>query len=253
MSSSPVGVPVVSSAWYALSANRAVRELDVDPQTGLSAAEAARRLERHGPNQLAEAAREPRWWALLRQFQDLMIIILLIAAAVSLFVSREWETPIAIAAVVLLNATIGFVQELRAEAALEALRQMTTTTSTVRRDGRTARVDATHLVPGDIVVLGAGDRVPADGRLLSASSLEVQEASLTGEAQPVAKSATAEVAAGVPLGDRWTAVFMNTAVTRGHGEMVVTATGMVTETGRIADLLSTATALVRRSARIRSS
>jgi Ca2+-transporting ATPase len=236
--SAGTGAPASSRAWYAASVSEAVRDLEVDPQAGLSAAEAGRRLAEAGPNQLAEAPREPRWRAFLRQFQDLMIIILLVAAAVSLLVSREWETPIAIALVVVLNATIGFVQESRAEASLEALRKMSTTTATVRRGGHAARVDAVELVPGDAVVLEAGDRVPADGRLLSASSLEVQESALTGEAQPAPKSATAQVEEGAPLGDRTTAVYMNTSVTRGHAEMLVTATGMATETGRIADMLT---------------
>lgn len=214
--------------------------LDVDPAAGLSAQEVVRRLERHGPNQLQEAVREPRWRAFLRQFQDLMIVILLIAAAVSVVVVRDWETPVAIVVVVLLNATIGFVQESRAAASLEALRKMSVTTATVRRDGRIARLDATWLVPGDVVVVEAGDWVPADGRLLSSASLEVQEAVLTGEAQAAAKSATARVEEQAPLADRVTAVFMNTAVTRGRGEMLVTATGMATETGRIADMLTEA-------------
>ncbi|MGI5290067.1 cation-translocating P-type ATPase [Nonomuraea polychroma] len=226
--------------WHALPAGDVAVRLQAAPDQGLSAGEAARRLERHGPNQLREAAREPRWRAFLRQFQDLMILILLIAAVVSLLISREWETPLAIAVVVLLNATIGFVQESRAEASLEALRKMTSTMATVRRDGRLARLDAKELVPGDVVVVEAGDRVPADGRLLSAASLEVREAELTGEAQPAAKSAGARVEEGAPLGDRTNALFMNTSVTRGRGEMLVTATGMATETGRIAGLLATA-------------
>jgi Ca2+-transporting ATPase len=223
--------------WHAVRAADAVRELEVDPGAGLSSAEAARRLEQYGPNLLAEAAREPRWRAFLRQFRDLLIIILLVAAAVSLVVTREWETPVVIVLVVLLNATIGFVQESRAEASLEALKRMLVTTAAVRRDGRIIRVDAPDLVPGDVVVIEAGDRVPADGRLLSSTSLEIQESSLTGEAQAVAKSADAEVAEPAPLGDRATAVFMNTMVTRGRGEAVVTGTGMATETGRIAGLL----------------
>ncbi|HET6533618.1 MAG TPA: cation-translocating P-type ATPase [Actinoplanes sp.] len=226
--------------WHARPAADAVRELDVDPHRGLSTGEADRRRDRHGPNRLAEAPKEPRWRAFLRQFQDLLIIILLVAAVVSLVVSREWETPIAIALVVLLNATIGFVQESRAEASLEALRKLSVTTATVRRDGRIVRLDADELVPGDVVVLEAGDRAPADGRLLAATSLEIQESMLTGEAQPVAKSADAEVDDDASLGDRLTSVYMNTEVTRGRGEMVVTATGMQTETGRIADLLHSA-------------
>jgi Ca2+-transporting ATPase len=229
-----------SVPWHALPTEEAARGLDVDPRVGLSSEEAARRLQRDGPNQLAEAPREPRWRAFLRQFRDLLIIILLVAAVVSLVVTREWETPVVIVLVVLLNATISFVQESRAEASLAALREMLVTTATVRRDGRLARLDATELVPGDVVVAEPGDRVPADGRLLSATSLEVQEASLTGEAQPVAKSATDEVDERAALGDRVTAVYMNTMVTRGRGEFLTTATGMATEMGRIAGMLHAA-------------
>ena len=228
---------IESTAWHARPVAEAVRDLDVDPSSGLSAAAAQRRLDRYGRNQLAEAPKEPRWRAFLRQFQDLLIIILLVAAVVSLLVSREWETPIAIVVVVFLNATIGFVQESKAEASLDALRRMSVTTARVRRDARIIQVDAADLVPGDVVELEAGDRVPADGRLLSATSLEIQEAMLTGEAQPSAKSASAEVDEGAALGDRANTVYMNTAVTRGHGEVLVTATGMQTETGRIAHML----------------
>jgi len=127
--------------------------------------------------------------------------------------------------VVLLNATIGFVQESRAEASLEALKRMLVTTATVRRDGRILRLDAAELVPGDVIVAEAGDRVPADRRLLSSASLEVQESSLTGEAQPVAKTALAEVDELAPLGDRTAAVFMNTMVARGRGEALGAAGG----------------------------
>jgi len=223
--------------WHATSAAEAVKHLDVDVREGLSAAEAARRLERDGPNRLAEAKKEPRWRAFLRQFQDLLIIILLIAAVISFVVTREWETPVVIALVVLLNATIGFVQESKAEASLEALKKMLVTTATVRRDGRMVNLDAAELVAGDVVSLQAGDRVPADGRLLTSTGLEVQESSLTGEAQPVGKSATAHVDADAALGDRSTVAFMNTTVTRGHAELIVTATGMDTEIGRIAGML----------------
>ena len=222
---------------HALSAVEVMQRLDVDASEGLSTQEAARRLERDGPNRLAEAKREPRWRAFLRQFQDLLIIILLVAAVISFVVTREWETPVVIALVVLLNATIGFVQESKAEASLEALKKMLVTTATVRRDGRMVNLDAAELVVGDVVVLQAGDRVPADGRLVSASGLEVQESSLTGEAQPVGKSATDQVDPDAALGDRSTAVFMNTTVTRGHAEFVVAATGMGTEIGRIAGML----------------
>ena len=228
---------VEAQTWHAISAAEAVEHLEVDVRDGLSAPDAARRLERDGPNRLAEPKKEPRWRAFLRQFQDLLIIILLIAAVISFVVTREWETPVVIALVVLLNATIGFVQESKAEASLEALKKMLVTTATVRRDGRMVNLDAAELVAGDVVSLQAGDRVPADGRLLTSTGLEVQESSLTGEAQPVGKSATAHVDADAALGDRSTVAFMNTTVTRGHAELVVTATGMDTEIGRIAGML----------------
>jgi Ca2+-transporting ATPase len=130
-----------------MAAEEVTRRLEVDPGAGLSSAEAARRLQRYGPNRLAQATREPRWRVFVRQFQSPMILILLAAAVVSAAVAREWETPVAIAVVVLLNGVIGFTQESRAESALEALRQMTTTMATVRRDAGIVRLDAAELVP----------------------------------------------------------------------------------------------------------
>jgi P-type Ca2+ transporter type 2C len=228
--------------WHAVPAAEVARSLDVDVERGLSSSEAARRRDRDGPNLLAEAPREPRWRAFLRQFQNLMIVILLVAAVVSLVVTGEWETPVVIVAVVLLNAVIGFVQEARAGASVAALQKLLVATASVRRDGAIVSLPAADLVVGDVVTVEAGDRVPADGRLLGSTSLEVQESMLTGEAQPVAKSATAEVDAGAALGDRATAVLMSTTVTRGRGDVLVTATGMRTETGAIAHLLHTAEA-----------
>jgi P-type Ca2+ transporter type 2C len=226
--------------WHALAPDEVTRLLGVDPRWGLISDDAARRLAEHGLNRLEESTQEPLWRAFLRQFQDLLIIILLVAALVSLLVTRQWETPAAIAVVVLLNAVIGFVQESRAEASLEALRQLTVTTAAVRRDGRLLRLDAEELVPGDLVDIEAGDLVPADGRLLASASLEVQESSLTGEAHPVSKAAGGLIAADAPLAERTTAVFISSAVTRGRGTMVVTGTGMGTEAGRIADMLQDA-------------
>ncbi|MFI6532543.1 cation-translocating P-type ATPase [Nonomuraea sp. NPDC050547] len=225
------------SAWYAMDAAETAERLGVDPAGGLSGAEAVRRRDEHGANRLPEAPREPRWHAYLRQFQDLLILTLIGAALVSFAVTREWETPAIIVLVVILNATIGFVQESRAEASLEALRKMLHTEATVLRGGAAMRLDAADLVPGDVVDLEAGDRVPADGRLVSSASLEVQESALTGEAEPSAKSAGAVVARDAPLAERSTAVFMNTTVTRGHARMIVTATGASTEIGQIAGLL----------------
>jgi P-type Ca2+ transporter type 2C len=226
-----------SVPWHAVGPADAARRLDVEVEVGLSSGEVVRRRDRDGPNRLAEVPREGWWRAFLRQFQNLMIVVLLVAAAVSLVVTRQWETPVVIVAVVLLNAIVGFVQESRAGASLEALAKMLVTTASVRRDATMVNVDAAELVIGDVVTIEAGDRVPADGRLLSSTSLEVQESALTGEAQAVTKSATAQVDPGAALGDRTTTVLMSTTVTRGRGEIVVTATGMGTETGRVAHML----------------
>ena len=209
----------------------------VDPSTGLTTIEAASRLANHGPNELAAAPRIPAWRRFLAQFKDLLILILLGAAVVAFVVSGEIKTPAVVLTVVLLNAVIGFMQENRAERSLDALRTMLVSQARVRRDGETHAVDTAALVPGDIVLVEAGDRVPADGRLLLAANLEIEEAALTGESLPAPKSTAAVARGDVPLGDRHGMAYMNTQVTRGRGELVVTATGMGTEIGRIAGLL----------------
>ena len=227
----------VAGAPHRFSPADVARTYGVVPAAGLSADEAARRRSKHGPNELEAAERVPAWKRFVGQFKDLLILILLAAAVVAFVVSGEVKTPAVVLFVVILNATIGFIQENRAERSLEALRTMLVTKSRVRRDGIVDYVAAGDLVPGDIVVLEAGDRVPADGRLLVASSLEIEEAALTGESQPAVKSTDAADRDKVPLGDRVGMAFMNTQVTRGRAEMVVTATGMSTEIGRIAGLL----------------
>ena len=195
------------------------------------------RLGRYGPNWFAETPRVPRWRVFLRQFQNLLILILLVAAAVSLAVTREWDTSVVIVLVVLLDATHRLCPGITRGGLAGGAEADARRHGDSAPDGRTVRVDAAELVPGDVVMVEAGDRIPADGRLFSSTSLEVQESSLTGEAQPVGKSAAAEVDERAPLGDRITAVFMNTMVTRGRAEALVTATGMATETGRIAYML----------------
>ena len=211
--------------------------LEADPTRGLSDEEVGRRRAAVGPNELAEAPPRPAWRRLVAQLSDLLILILLGAAAVAYLVSGELKTPLVVLVVVVFNAVLGFVQENRAERSLETLKRMLVTRARVRRDGEVQDVPARDLVPGDVVMVEAGDRVPADGRLLLASSLEVEEAALTGESQPVAKDASTIDRDGVALGDRRNLVFMHTTVTRGRGELVVTATGMGTEIGRIAGLL----------------
>ena len=204
---------------------------------GLSTSEAVARHHEFGPNKLAEAAPVPAWKRFLAQFSNLLTIILIIAAVVSLVVSGDVKTPAVVAAVVLMNAIIGFVQENKAEASLAALRRMLASQARVKRDGSWANVATDDIVPGDIVLIEAGDRVPADGRLLTATNLEIEEAALTGESHPVEKHLDV-VGEDATIGDRRCMVFMNTTVTRGRAEFVVTSTGMKTEMGHIAGLLN---------------
>ena len=216
------------------------KSLGVDSAKGLGEAEVSRRRELIGENRLAEQPRRPGWARFLDQFRSLLILILL-GAAVLAGVVGDLKDTIVILIVLLINAVIGFVQENRAERSLEALRDMLVPTARVRRDGSVRVVGAVELVPGDLVLLEAGDRVPADGRFLVAESVEIDESPLTGESQPVAKDTLPVGAAPgekVPLADRTGMGYMNTALTRGRAELVVTATGAQTEVGAIAELLA---------------
>ncbi|MGB5150192.1 MAG: cation-translocating P-type ATPase [Mycobacterium sp.] len=218
------------------------RRLVVDPATGLAGSEAARRLQRDGPNELRGKAPVPLWRRIFRQFQDPLIYLLLVAVAIS---TGAWlaegasGAPIdalVIATIVVLNGVLGFVQESRAEAAVKALQSMTDATSTVLREGELRTVPSRELVRGDILVLNEGDAVGADARLLTAAALLLSEASLTGESEPVTKTA-ATLTDHLPLGDRKDMVFRGTSVVQGVGRAVVTATGMDTEVGSIAEML----------------
>lgn len=222
--------------WHALTTDDVVRAIEVDPRVGLSAAEAAGRLLRQGENRLAEKPRRSALLKFLDQFRSLLVLILLVAAMVAGAIG-DVKDAVVILVVVLLNATLGFFQEHRAEAALDALRNMLAPTARVRREGQVQLIEAASLVPGDILHLEAGDRIPADARVLSAHGAEVAEAALTGESQAVAKREDAVDAASV-LAERSCLLFMNTVVTRGRLEAVVVATGMATEMGRLAGLLS---------------
>ena len=225
---------------YLRPAAAVAQTLGVDPAQGLTTEEVSRRRELFGANQLAEQTRRPAVLRFLDQFRSLLILILIGAAVLAGLVGDIKDT-VVILVVLLINATIGFVQENRAERSLDALRNMLVPTARVRRDGAAAVVDAAELVPGDVVLLEPGDRVPADGRFVVAASVEVDESALTGESQPVAKdTAPVGAAAGekVPLADRTGMAYMNTALTRGRAELVVTATGMRTEVGAIAELLT---------------
>jgi Ca2+-transporting ATPase len=223
--------------WHVLSLEGAVRELGVEPERGLTSEEAAQRLERYGPNKFAEAKAESRWHAFLRQYQDPMQIVLLAAGVISIYPVKQAGTGIVILLLTLLNAVLGLSQEGKAAAAVAALQKMMIVKARVRRDGALAQLPAEQLVPGDVVAIEAGDVVPADGRVLLTATLEVAEAALTGESLPVGKGVEPVATADAALGDRTDMVYMNTNVTRGTGEFVVTATGMGTEVGHISGML----------------
>jgi Ca2+-transporting ATPase len=213
-------------------------QLKVDPAKGLSAAEAQQRLQQVGPNVLAAKKKESGWQAFLRQYQDFMQIILLGAAVLSLVVTREVGTTIVLVVLTIFNAVLGLRGESKAEASLAALEKMMKNIARVRRDGQAIEIESEGLVPGDIVLMEAGNRVPADGRLFVTATLEIEEAALTGESVASPKDTETITKPEVPLGDRLCMAFMNTAVTRGRGEMIVTTTGMGTEMGNIAELLN---------------
>ena len=224
--------------WYAMPPEAVAQQLEVDPAKGLTADEAQKRLQQYGPNQLAAKKKESGWQAFLRQYRDFMQIILLGAAVVSLIFTRDIGTTLVLVALTIFNAVLGLRGESKAEASLAALEKMMKNIARVRRDGKSVEIDAEQLAPGDIVLMEAGNRVPADGRLFVAATLEIEEAALTGESTPTLKSTDAITKPEVPLGDRICMAFMNTAVTRGRGEMIVTTTGMGTEIGHIAELLN---------------
>ncbi|BCJ75502.1 ATPase [Catellatospora sp. IY07-71] len=224
--------------WYGRGADDVAREFGVPIEQGLSADQVRQRLAEHGPNRLAGGRKESAVAAFLRQYRDFMQIVLLVAAVVNQLVTREWGTTLVLAGLTVFNAVIGLRQEAKAEESVRALAQMLKTVARVRRDGQAVEVDAEQLVPGDIVLVEAGNRVPADGRICVAATLEIEEAALTGESLPVGKSPDPVPGQDVPLGDRTCMAYMNTSVTRGRGEMIVTATGMGTEIGHIAHLLA---------------
>lgn len=225
--------------------------LGVDPNTGLSQAEAERRLAQYGPNELASAPPVPKWKKFLAQFKDPLVYLLLAATGISLiawFIEKANAAlgaeggealpfdAIVIVLILIVNAVLGYIQESKAEEAVEALSQMTAPQTNVLRDGKIARINTVDVVPGDVVMLGEGDSIPADGRLLAAASLRVAEASLTGESVPVGKNVDT-LAEAKALGDRANMVFNGTSVTQGTGRAIVTSTGMRTQVGKIADLL----------------
>jgi Ca2+-transporting ATPase len=222
----------------AMEADDVARELGVDPAFGLSSDEARSRLASHGPNRLASGKQEPAWRAFVRQYQDFMQLVLLGAALINQLVTQDTATTVVLAGLTVFNAVIGLRQEAKAEESVKALSQMMKSIARVRRDGQPTELDAEELVPGDVVLVEAGNRIPADGRVSLAATLEIEEAALTGESLPVGKSIQPVPGTDVPLGDRRCMTYMNTSVTRGRGEVIVTATGMDTEIGHIAHMLA---------------
>src|SRR4051794_26819335 len=214
------------------------RALGVAVERGLTAAQVQERLATTGPNRLTEGKTESGFRAFLRQYEDFMQVVLLVAAAVNQIVTGETGTTVVLAGLTVFNAVIGLRQEAKAEESVKALAQMMRTVTRVRRDGQSVEIDADGLVPGDVVLVEAGNLVPADARVYVAASLEIEEAALTGESLPVGKSVEPVPGDDVPLGDRTCMAYMNTSVTRGRGELIVTATGMATEIGHIADMLA---------------
>ena len=203
---------------------------------GLPAADAKSRLQQYGPNELVEKKKRPAWMMFLLQFKDVMILILIAAAIIS-GVAGDLKDTIVILAIVIINAVIGFVQEYRAEKAMEALKKMAAASAKVLRDNQRAEIPLSELVPGDVVLLEAGDVVPADLRLTEIHTLKIDEASLTGESQAVDKITDAVQNDKAALGDRVNMAFKHTLVTHGRGTGVVVSTGMETEIGKIAAML----------------
>ncbi|HYH05363.1 MAG TPA: calcium-translocating P-type ATPase, SERCA-type [Bacillota bacterium] len=225
--------------WFNQSAVEAIAALQSRETSGLSSAEAAGRLTQYGVNLLHAKEKISPWRLFFAQFLDFMVLVLLGAAVVSGFLGEKADA-VTIIAIVILNAILGFIQEYRAEKSLEALKELTAPQARVLRDKEVRIIAAQHLVPGDILLLESGDRIAADGRIIQAVNLEVNEATLTGESHAVLKTETSLTAANPVLGDQKNMVFAGTAVVNGRAKVVVTATGMKTEIGKIAGMINTA-------------
>ena len=225
-----------ASPWHVLTVAEAARQLTVSPREGLAPEEVDSRLARFGENRLAAKPPRPRILLFVDQFKSLLILVLIAAAALAAAIG-DTRDALVILVVVTLNGLLGFWQEHRAEATLAALKGMLSPVGRVRRGARVLEIPAEQLVPGDLVLLEAGDRVPADGRLVVAHNAEIDESALTGESQPVAKQAAVRLAADTEIAERHNMAYMNTVVTRGRLELLVTATGMQTEMGRLSRML----------------
>jgi Ca2+-transporting ATPase len=236
MTEPTAGAATPEIAWHALSPTEALERQAVTAAQGLTSAEVEARRARYGANRFADAPKEPRWQAFVRQYKDPMQIVLLAAGILSLFLPDQVATGVVLIGLTLFNAAMGLNQEGKASASVAALQKMMVVKAKARRDGALVEVPMEDLVPGDIVNIEAGDLVPSDARILTAATLEIDESALTGESVPVPKQVDA-VAADAALGDRIDLAFMNTQVTRGAGTLLVVNTGMATEVGHISGML----------------
>ncbi|MEC4892619.1 MAG: cation-translocating P-type ATPase [Oscillatoria sp. PMC 1051.18] len=249
-STSPDSTPAEIRPWHSQSVESTLQQLESNPQTGLTSAEVERRLQRYGANELQETGGRSSWQILLDQFNNIMLLMLIAVAIISGILDLielqngggaeggvPFKDTIAILLIVILNGVLGYLQESRAEKALAALKQLSSPKVRVVRDSQTIEVDAATIVPGDIVLLEAGVQPASDGQLIEAANLQIREAALTGEAAAVSKQAQVELSPETALGDRVNLVFCGTEVVQGRGKMVVTATGMHTELGKIAEML----------------
>ncbi len=218
-------------------AKKILDSLKTDANQGLSEKEAKQRLNKYGPNVLQKGSQVSPWDIFISQFKNILVILLLIAAGISFFMGDHIES-IAVFAVIIINALFGFFTEYRAEKSVEELKKMVTTESKVLRNGQVIKINSDNVVPGDILIIEEGDRITADGRLIEADNLAVDESALTGESEPVNKKTETIEKEEVPLAETNNMVYMGTAVTRGNGVAVITATGAKTEMGKISDLLS---------------
>lgn len=227
---------ILSQETYAIPVDDIASQFETHLEKGLSSKSAQERMEHYGPNELVERPRPGFWKMLLEQFNNFLVIILIVAAVISLFLGEIVDAS-AIMAIVVLNAILGVIQESKAEQALAALKKMAAPSATVLRDGHQVTIPARGLVPGDIVLLEAGNYVPADMRLVETVNLKIEEASLTGESVPVNKDARVVFDRDIPLGDRKNTAFMSTLVSYGRGKGLVTSTGMHTQIGMIAEMI----------------
>ena len=222
--------------WYQIEPEDVLAELQVEAKQGLTEDQVIQRQEKYGRNEIIDRGGRSIWKMLWTQLTDTMVLVHFAAAVISILVS-DWKDAIAIVAIVLLNTFIGLFQEYKAEKAMNALKQMASPFVKVRRNGKTSEIDSKDLVPGDIIFLEAGSKIPANSRLIHSANIRVEEASLTGESEPIDKTIPALFTENLPLGDRTNMLYMGTTVTYGRGEGAVVNTGMSTELGLIAEMI----------------